>query len=201
MSPRTRCTRPVLVAALAAAAFVPLGLVTPARAAPAPVPAAAGCVRYSVDTTIPVARCASGWLVRDIQIRLDRVLPHGMSVDGYFGPATESAVKYFQHMYGLTQDGIVGPITYRRLLDATRTCSTYTDHQTGAMRLCQRGQGIAEAQRLLNAALPQLPRLAVDGYFGRQTWNTVVYFQREHGLVIDGIIGPATWDALTAANR
>lgn len=34
---------------------------------------------------------------------------------------------------------------------------------------------------------------AVDGDFGQQTQNAVIAFQRNNGLVPDGIVGPATW--------
>ena len=40
---------------------------------------------------------------------------------------------------------------------------------------------------------------AVDGIFGQQTENSVIAFQRAHGLAADGIVGPLTWDALLAA--
>jgi len=38
-------------------------------------------------------------------------------VDGRFGPSTELAVKTFQNMHGLTEDGIVGPATWTALLN------------------------------------------------------------------------------------
>ena len=38
-----------------------------------------------------------------------------IAVDGFFGPATERAVKQFQQKYGLGADGVVGPKTYERL--------------------------------------------------------------------------------------
>ena len=37
---------------------------------------------------------------------------------------------------------------------------------------------------------------AVDGIFGSQTSYAVVKFQRHHGLVSDGIVGPKTWSKL-----
>lgn len=38
----------------------------------------------------------------------------------------------------------------------------------------------------------------VDGDFGNKTNNMVLAFQGEHGLTIDGIVGPATWKALVS---
>ncbi|MNL91347.1 Autolytic lysozyme [compost metagenome] len=38
--------------------------------------------------------------------------------------------------------------------------------------------------------------VGVDGYFGQQTKNAVIAFQRQHGLAADGIVGPATWASI-----
>ena len=36
-------------------------------------------------------------------------------IDGYYGPKTANAVKRFQSMYGLPQDGIYGPDTKAKM--------------------------------------------------------------------------------------
>ena len=38
--------------------------------------------------------------------------------------------------------------------------------------------------------------LGIDGIFGQQTLDQVIYFQKLHKLVADGIVGPKTWAAL-----
>jgi len=57
----------------------------------------------------PGGGSASSGSVRSLQAAL------GISADGVFGPATESAVKSFQSSHGLTTDGVVGPATWAAL--------------------------------------------------------------------------------------
>ncbi|GAA0324778.1 hypothetical protein GCM10010302_74890 [Streptomyces polychromogenes] len=39
----------------------------------------------------------------------------------------------------------------------------------------------------------------VDGIFGTKTDDYLKRFQRERGLAVDGVVGPATWEALIAS--
>lgn len=50
------------------------------------------------------------------------------------------------------------------------------------------GEKVKELQKLL--------KIDEDGVFGRKTRAAVQQFQKSHGLVNDGIVGPATWDVL-----
>ena len=52
---------------------------------------------------------------------------------------------------------------------------------------------VRSQQYLLNA---HGAKLAVDGAFGPLTRNAVIAFQRAHHLMVDGVVGAATWRAL-----
>lgn len=52
---------------------------------------------------------------REVQTRLKKWGYYTGSVDGINGPLTKAAVKKFQKRYGLTQDGIVGPLTAAKM--------------------------------------------------------------------------------------
>lgn len=53
--------------------------------------------------------------VMQLQTLLNTLINAGLTVDGFFGPLTETAVKSFQSSQGIQIDGIVGPVTWSRL--------------------------------------------------------------------------------------
>jgi g-D-glutamyl-meso-diaminopimelate peptidase len=59
------------------------------------------------------------------------------------------------------------------------------------LRLGSRGANVKLVQSLL-AKIGYNPG-AIDGVFGLQTRQAVIEFQRDNGLVPDGVVGPATW--------
>lgn len=68
---------------------------------------------------------------------------------------------------------------------------------SGVMKAGMSGPGISTLQAALNSV--QTLQLVVDGKFGPATKAGVMAFQASHGLVADGIVGPKTGAALTAA--
>jgi len=60
------------------------------------------------------------------------------------------------------------------------------------------GANVFSIQHLLNARGYAVP---VDGYFGNITDSNVRSFQSSRGLTSDGIVGPATWEALVITIR
>ncbi len=136
--------------------------------------------------------------------------------DSSFGSATTDAVKAFQGQFGLTADGIVGPATWKKLYEVYKSLGVggsgggngssggsggaaippYPGH---ALKLGSRGSEIELIQSLLNAISnthPSIPKVTVDGIFGKRTEEQVITFQRHIGLSADGIVGPATWNAI-----
>lgn len=72
------------------------------------------CERYEVGSDYPLQRCDEGAAVAAVQERLSSA-GFDVAVDGYFGPATETALRAFQARTGLVVDGLVGPATWSAL--------------------------------------------------------------------------------------
>lgn len=69
--------------------------------------------------------------IKQVQTKLKKWGYYTGSVDGINGPQTIAAVKKFQKKYGLTQDGIVGPLTASKMgitLNKTSSSSTYNSN-------------------------------------------------------------------------
>lgn len=123
--------------------------------------------------------------VLDVQSRLKR-LGYDVGtdgVDGYFGDDTARAVAMFQQASGLVADSVVGENTWCELVEA--------HHEPGERLLYLRippfrGADVIYLQRALNRlgfnAGPE------DGIFGAATERAVLDFQKNAGLVVDGMV-------------
>ena len=69
---------------------------------------------------------------RQIQDSLDLLGYGPISNDGALGPATREAVKKFQRQEGLSDDGIPGPLTEAKLLDAVAAGRVYKPQETSS---------------------------------------------------------------------
>ena len=128
-----------------------------------------------------------------------------LAEDSIFGAGTESAVRSFQRLFGLTVDGIIGPVTWNRIIEVGNSIgpgtapSTPPPYPGTPLRVGSRGNNVLVLQENLNkvaSRYPTIPRLTVDGVFGPATGNSVIQFQRLFGLTPDGVVGPATWDKI-----
>lgn len=138
---------------------------------------------------ILVKRGQTGRMVVDVQTKLTRL---GFDVgarriDGVFGPETEKAVRLFQGKRGLDVDGVVGPDTWREMVEATYRLG---ERQLYLREPPFRGDDVREVQATLNNLGFNAGR--VNGVFGTLTDKAVREFQRNTGLPEDGIIGEET---------
>jgi cell wall-associated NlpC family hydrolase len=119
-------------------------------------------------------------------VHLQRLL--GVPADGVFGHQTLQAVRRFQRESGLLVDGQVGPITWAALERQNRGRPGEQILEVGS-----EGAAVAAVQRRLE--------IPADGIFGPVTLAAVESFQRTHGLVVDGQVGPFTLHALRGAGH
>ena len=143
---------------------------------------------------------SSGREVRDIQSRL--VTAGFLDRDceeiekELFGPLTDSALRAFQQQRGVIADGIVGPETWRSLVEASRAIGSRFLYLTEPPF---RGDDVAELQRRLNALGFYSGK--EDGIFDDDTTLAVEQFQRNLGIPVDGIVGTKTVEALLRLSR
>jgi peptidoglycan hydrolase-like protein with peptidoglycan-binding domain len=151
---------------------------TPAAAAARALPATT-CFNPVPLSWPLVVQGNTGFRVVDIQYLLNQQIGAGLAPDGIFGPLTASAVRHFQAICGIAVDGKVGNQTWPRLTVQVQFGST--------------GSAVRAVQQNLNVFGADL---AVDGIFGPLTQAAVRHFQATHGLVVDGSVGPRTWNTL-----
>lgn len=114
----------------------------------------------------------------------------------FFGEETEQAIRAFQQEKGLIVDGIVGPDTWRHLVEASRSLgSRFLYLREPPLR----GDDVADLQRRLNALGFYSGK--ESGIFNEETANAVEQFQKNFGLHPDGIAGTKTVQALLNLSR
>ena len=129
---------------------------------------------------------ATGDVVRRLQRALRRTPNLALTVDGIFGPQTETEVVNFQQGDSLSPDGVVGPITWQALPDG------------GPMPLLavgSTGDVVRNLQTVLTNGAGQWgtgPQ-GIDGDFGPNTRACVEAFQSWGGVGVDGVVGDQTW--------
>lgn len=112
-------------------------------------------------------------------------------VDGYFGSHTGLAVKAFQQQRGIVSDGIVGPNTWRELVEASYRLG---DRFLYLREPNFRGDDVLKLKRWLNSlGFDSGPE---DGIFGDMTDQALRELQRNAALPIDGIVGGETLETI-----
>ncbi len=156
--------------------------------------------------------------VRQIQIRLNRIsdnypaIPKIALPDGVFSFDTEDAVKEFQRIFSLPDDGIVGKSTWyaiqfiynavKRLNELNSEgieLSEVTQQYAGVQREGDSGTDVQNIQYLisyLSQFYSTIPAVAIDGIYGPSTTDAVRAVQRTFELPITGEVDLDTWDVM-----
>ena len=133
-----------------------------------------------------------------------------LTIDGIYGPSTEAAIRAIQSTFSLPVTGTLDLDTwetiYRTYLGFVSAIPLkYVEGNTVPypgipLRLGSSSDAVTLLQEYLNfvaAAYPEIPTIPVTGYFGTQTQNAVLAFQRLFGIAQTGTVAAATWLALT----
>ncbi len=167
---------------------------------------------------LPLALGSSGEDVRTLKRQLNRIgqnypgLRPVLSLSSYYDVPMVEAVKSFQSIFNLAQDGIVGKATWYKI-------KSIFNGVKGLAELESEGLTEEEISRIYAEALgpgdsgPQVKALQYylavlayfdnhllhpnfNGIYGDATEAAVRAFQTRQGLPIDGIVGRETWNAI-----
>ena len=166
----------------------------------------------------PLRRGSTGPNVVVIQVELNRIsqnypaIPKISNVDGIFGVQTENAVRKFQEVFNLEPDGVVGSATWYALVRLYTAVTSLSELRSQGQRFYaiswtntnpiqqgDRGIRVEHLQymlRVLSFFIPEIPTVTVDGIFGPATREAVVAAQRRFGLPQTGVVNNETWDEI-----
>ena len=166
----------------------------------------------------PLRQGSRGPFVTVIQTELNRIsrnypaIPRIPEVDGIFGPRTEAAVRKFQEIFDLDVDGVVGKATWYALVRLYTAVLSLSELRSqgqqfyaidwaypSGLQQGARGDKVRHLQYMLSVLsefIPQIPEVEVDGIFGPATRNAVVAAQGWFGLPQTGVVDEETWDEI-----
>lgn len=112
-----------------------------------------------------------------------------------FDETTVQAVKDFQNFYGLKEDGLFGPETFKTFQQVSKIAPLkYERTLTSNVQ----GQDVKELQEILKV-MGFLDSTEIDSNYGLKTKEAVSLFQEVYKLKVDGITGEATIEAINKA--
>lgn len=166
----------------------------------------------------PLTLGSTGDDVKSIQVRLNRIssnypaIPKIGAVNGIYGASTEDAVRVFQRIFSLNDDGVVGRATWYRIQQVYNAVKRLSELDSEGLTLEEisrqfpeslsvgsQGDGVRVAQYLLRyVALfdNRIPVIVIDGIYGQKTASAVSAFQEIAELPITGAIDEQTYAVL-----
>ena len=166
----------------------------------------------------PLRRGSSGPAVVVVQVELNRIsqnypaIPKLAATDGIYGSRTEESVRRFQEIFGLTPDGIVGKATWYALVRLYTAVTNLSELRSQGQQFYSinweypdpiqegnTGEKVRHLQYMLSVLssyIRNIPPVTVDGIFGPATRDAVVAAQRWLGLPETGQVDDRTWDEI-----
>ncbi|MBR2938073.1 MAG: peptidoglycan-binding protein [Oscillospiraceae bacterium] len=153
-----------------------------------------------------------------VQASLNRIaqnypaIPKIPTVDGIYGSRTETSVRAFQRIFGLTPDGIVGPATWYELVRLYTGVNSLSELRSqgqqfyainwsppNTLQAGDTGEKVRQLQYMLSvlsAYISEMPPVSVDGIYGQATRAAVLAAQRRFRLPETGVVDATTWDQI-----
>ncbi|MCC3411077.1 MAG: peptidoglycan-binding protein [Microcoleus sp. PH2017_29_MFU_D_A] len=131
---------------------------------------------------------STGQAVKELQQLLYHWGYYSGPMDGIFGAQVQKAVKGYQHRVFLTEDGMVGSITWQALYSGAPVNMPILMNGSS-------GNAVKIVQNVLKINGYYFG--AIDGYFGTMTDVAVRQFQISKNIPQDGIVGAKTWYGLS----
>jgi len=153
-----------------------------------------------------------------VQAMLNRIsqnypaIPKISPAAGAFDEGTQSAVRTFQRIFGLTPDGVVGKATWYKMVylyvGIVQLAELVSQGQRfyavqfqypGVLREGDRGPEVEVLQYMLSLLAefsPLIQAPGMDAVFGPATTQAVRAYQQLVGLTPDGIVGQTTWNSI-----
>jgi peptidoglycan hydrolase-like protein with peptidoglycan-binding domain len=167
---------------------------------------------------VPLREGSQGHNVQTMQRYLNRIranyplIPLISNPNGVFGNDTTHAVKVFQEIFNLTQNGIIDKETWYKIsyiyVSVTKLAELDSEGEwigigetppKVVLREGSQGADVAQLQFILNFIsefYPSVPPVIQDAVFRATTKTSVIGFQKTFNLTPDGVVGPTTWDML-----
>lgn len=166
----------------------------------------------------PLRRGSTGPNVVVMQAAINRIaqsypaIPKIPQVDGIFGSKTEASVIALQRIFGLTQDGIIGPATWYQIVRLYTAVNALSELRSqgqryyaiswappGSMQVGDRGEKVQFLQymlQILSSFIPEIPNLQADGIYGPATRRAVLAAQRRFRLPETGTVDATLWNRI-----
>lgn len=154
--------------------------------------------------------------IRILQGQLNRIrqnypaIPQISQVNGVFGADTERAVRAFQRIFQLEEDGIVGKATWYRIKQIYNGVKKLSELDSEGIRpeelepvvltdlipgtYSNEMKTVQYYLAVIGYFISGLPEVEIDGYYGPETEEAIRQFQNYYGLPVTGRMDRETWN-------